>query len=43
MTGPQPAVRLRGGGVSVATCAHLLAQDGFCLAGAAVEPRAPFP
>ncbi|WP_371432147.1 hypothetical protein [Novosphingobium sp.] len=43
MTGPQPAVRLRGGGVSVATCAHLLAQDGFCLAGAAVEPRAPVP
>ena len=43
MNGPQPAVLLRGGGVSIATCAHLLALDGFCLAGAAVEPRAPVP
>ena len=43
MTGSQPAVRLLGGGVSVATCAHLLAEDGFRLAGAPVQPRAPVP
>lgn len=42
MTGASPAVLLRGGGVAIATCAHLLASDGIPLiVEAMARPAAP--